>query len=359
MPKEERPLLETYQKIELGKINRVSVARLMCFLLCIGILTAAFAVSGVWKDGRQWFGSDGVQSEGEEASRDEQTPLPPSFSSSADTNDKSEEKADIPAGAIPVVSMDLSCDWTLRAMLENQTAYRVNVENFLSMPIVGTVTDAEPLVLILHTHATEAYLDPDTAYITGEVGDAIYSDQENRSVIEVGKVLCSTLNEKGIPAVHCAQKHGKDGSLQNAYASSEACIKAYLKRYPSIQYIIDIHRDGILNSSGELVKTEILAEGKSYGQVMAVVGSDGNGTNHPHWRQNLALALQLCNRLNETVESLCRTVSLRNASYNQELAPYSLLLEIGSAGNTQEEAIRTVELVGETLSRMILESITS
>ena len=359
MPKEERPLLETYQKVNLGNFKRASAGRLMCFLLCIGILTAAFAVSGVWKDGRQWFGNDGVQSDCEDASLDENAPMHPNFSSSADTNDKLEEKTEIPEGAIPVVSMDLSCDWTLRTMLENQTVYRVNVEELLSMPIIETSVSGEPLVLILHTHATEAYLDTETSYITGEIGDAIYSERADRSVVEVGKALCDTLNEKGIPTVHCAQKHGKDGSLQNAYASSEACIKAYLKRYPSIQYIIDVHRDGILDSSGALVRTEIRTEEDDYCQVMAVVGSDGNGTYHPRWEQNLALALQLCSRLNERVERLCRTISLRNASYNQELVPCSLLLEIGSAGNTQEEAVRTAKLVGETLSRMIWESMTS
>ena len=71
--------------------------------------------------------------------------------------------------------------------------------------------------------------------------------------------------------------------------------------------------------------------------------------------QNLALALQLCEGLEERVSSLCRPTLLRNASYNQELAHRSLLLEIGSVGNTQEEAIRTVKLVGDVLAKLILD----
>ena len=357
MLKEERLLLGSHQSIDLGKINRTSSARLMCFLICIGILTAAFAVSGVWKDGRDWFNND--KSDGLETPFSEELSFSTQPPSATDTNQITEEEKKVPAGAIPIVSMNLSTEWNVGTMVENQTGYRLNVDELLSLPLFGTAPTDEPLVLILHTHATEAYLNPNVTYITGEVGDEIYSDRRDRSVLLVGEAMSETLNQNGITTIHCAQKHGMDGSLQNAYASSEACVKAYLKRYPSIQCVIDLHRDGILDRSGALVRTEVQKEGESYGQVMAVVGSDGNGTFHPNWRNNLALALQLCSRLNASVEETCRTVSLRNASYNQELAPYSLLLEIGSAGNTQEEAIRTVRLVGEVLSQMIKESIAS
>jgi stage II sporulation protein P len=86
---------------------------------------------------------------------------------------------------------------------------------------------------------------------------------------------------------------------------------------------------------------------------MAVVGTDGNGTEHPSWQTNLSLALRLGEGLEYCVENICRPISLRNASYNQELAPNALLIEIGSAGNTQEEAIRSAKLVGEVLSGLI------
>ena len=359
MPNKERPLLGVQQKIDLGKIDRSAIARLMCFLICIGVLTAAFAVSGVWKDGRQWFGNHGVQLESEDATSWEEDASPSVPPSSADTNKKEDINEEIPIGAIPVVSLDLSCDWRSQNVLENQTAHRLNLAELLTMPISWQDVGDEPMVLILHTHATEAYMSPDTSYIVGTVGDSIYSDLESRSVVAVGKALCDTLNQNGIPSVHCSQKHGKDGTLQNAYASSEACVKAYLKKYPSIQYVIDLHRDGILDQSGALVRTETQSQEDGYCQVMLVVGSDGNGTECPNWKENLALALQLCARLDGSVEGMCRTVSLRNASYNQELAPHSLLLEIGSAGNTQEEAIRTVRLLGEELSCLIKESISS
>ena len=117
--------------------------------------------------------------------------------------------------------------------------------------------------------------------------------------------------------------------------------------------MIDLHRDGILNSEGALVRTEVSENEEGYGQIMAVVGTDGNGTSCPSWQSNLSLALQLYSGLHSRVENICRPISLRNASYNQELAPYSLLLEIGSAGNTQAEAIRSAKLVGAVLAALI------
>ena len=86
---------------------------------------------------------------------------------------------------------------------------------------------------------------------------------------------------------------------------------------------------------------------------MAVVGSDGNGTQHPRWQDNLALALQLRERLNQSLVGACRPVSLRNASFHQELAPYSLLLEIGTVANSPEAALAAARRVGECLAEMI------
>ena len=172
MPNKERPLLGVQQKIDLGKIDRSAIARLMCFLICIGVLTAAFAVSGVWKDGRQWFGNHGVQLENEDASSLTEDVSLSGSSSSADTN-REEPKTEMPIGAIPVVSWDLSCDWRSQNVLDNQTAHRLNLAELLTMPISWQDVGDEPMVLILHTHATEAYLSPDTSYIVGTVGDSI------------------------------------------------------------------------------------------------------------------------------------------------------------------------------------------
>ncbi len=348
MENAKQPLLPPQQAISFGIPLRKKATRFMCFLLCVGILTAAFAMSGVWKTGEGWFGGNETSEKTDPIPEEQSTQ--PSNESLREVPPVSEP---IPDGAVPVISMDLSCEWDTSAFLQNETGHKIDVSEIRSTPFVSGEIAEGPLVLILHTHAYEAYLEPNTSYLTDSVGNVIYSDHKDRSVISVGTALCDALNEQGVSAIQCTEKHGKDGTLQNAYASAEACIKAYLEQYPSIQYVIDVHRDGILNGEGALVRTEAEKDGGSYGQVMAVVGSDGNGTQCPNWKSNLSLAISLCEALNESVENISRPISLRNASYNQELAPRSLLLEIGSAGNTQEEAIRTAKLIGITLSDLI------
>ena len=88
-------------------------------------------------------------------------------------------------------------------------------------------------------------------------------------------------------------------------------------------------------------------------QVLAIVGTDGNGTAHPSWSSNLSLALQLFEKLDAGGCEVCCGIGLRNASYNQELAPRMLLLEIGSAGNTLAEAKATAVLVGECFAALL------
>ena len=350
--KEEQPLLAPHTPISFKIPTKRTATRFLSFLICLGLLTAVFAVSGVLGNRQNWFDGGSVPDEnkGEGDS-------PPSLTTLPQSTDAPDAEKQIPTGAIRVISMDLARDWNSSAFIENQTLYQTNFEELKRAPLTNAgKLGAEPLVLILHTHSAEAYLPPQTAYLQESIEKTIYSTDEERTVRSVGEALCKSLNQNGIPTIQCLQKHGKDGTLQNAYADSAACIKAYLAQYPSIQYVIDLHRDGILSAEGDLVRTEAKANETSYAQVLAVVGSDGNGTACPNWESNLSLAVQLLGRLNQRVEHLSRGVSLRNASYNQELAYRSLLLEIGSAGNTCEEAMRTARLVGETLAQMILEA---
>ena len=129
----------------------------------------------------------------------------------------------------------------------------------------------QPVVLILHTHAQEGYRADDAPpYCAGTVGDAVYSDNPAQSVLAAGEALAGELNRNGIPAIHCTAIHGEGGTLRGAYRAAAECIQAYLKQYPSIEYVIDLHRDGILDTDGACLRTAS-AEGKA--QVMAVIDS--------------------------------------------------------------------------------------
>lgn len=354
---EQRQLSSPRERVRLGKLLGNGSRRFLAFLICSAVLIAAFAVSSVWIHrngwnpnnwGNFWNGSDNNPSVDDPDTTDP--------SGTGEVTDPSPEPEEIPDGAVPVISMDLSCTQFGENYIQNETVYLPDIEALRRSEGGETQNfDPEdgPVVLILHTHASEAYLPEGTGYLEGTVGDFAYSEDPSRTVVAVGEVLCSILNQNGVPAIHCTELHGESGSLRNSYSCAAECIQTYRARYPSIQYVIDLHRDGILSSDGAYVRTLASGTEEPTAQVMAVVGTDGNGTEHPDWQENLALALRLRDAINRENDTLCRPVSLRNASYNQELAPCALLLEIGSGANTIDEAIRAAELTGRELAALI------
>ncbi len=311
----------------------------LIFLVCCAVLVAGFAVSRIWSARREKGNVPPEETENGTASGD---------GSQSGATTVTPETEPIPSGATVIRSADLS-----GGELRNETSYSVDLTAVRSLITGGkrSFCADQPVVLILHTHAQEGYRADDAPpYFAGTVGDAVYSDNPAQSVLAAGEALAGELNRNGIPAIHCTAIHGEGGTLRGAYRAAAECIQAYLKQYPSIEYVIDLHRDGILDTDGACLRTAS-AEGKA--QVMAVVGTDGNGTACPSWRSNLGLALRLFDRLNGESSGSCRAVSLRNASYNQEFAPHSLLLEIGSAGNSVSEAVETATRVGKALAYLI------
>ncbi len=344
------------EKIMLGGTFRGKYRGFAVFLICCAILLAAFAVSAVWmqsgEDGMRGLGSfwgNKQNSPTDEGKAPDATPP----SAEPPTNGKTPEP--IPDGATPIVEMDLSALSLGRSYIHNETVYHPNVEELLGKALFHASETADgPQVLILHTHTSERYLPSGSAYVEGEIGDAAYSRNAEEGVLSVGEELCRTLNEKGVTAIHCTVTHD-DPTLGGSYSRAEQTVRRYLREYPSIRLVIDLHRDAVTTAEGTLVRT-VASDGES-AQVMAVVGSDGNGTAHPRWQENLALALQLRERLNLRLAGACRPVSLRNASFHQELAPYSLLLEVGTVANSPEEARAAARRVGECLAEMLQSSI--
>ena len=193
-----------------------------------------------------------------------------------------------------------------------------------------------PLVLIVHTHGSEAYTEENVSFYdsTKEVSRSYDTD---KNVVAIGRIFARLLNDAGIPTIHSEIMHDAK-SYSEAYKASGKTVSEYLKKYPSIQYVIDIHRDSVVKSTGELVKAVTVTPNGKSAQVMCVVGTGNDGTACPNWERNLSLAQKLRESLNNESESLCRPTCLRDSSYNQQYAPYSMLLEIGAAGNTQDEA---------------------
>lgn len=317
------------------------------FLICCALLVAAFAITALWQKngGKDWFG-------GEESEPDPNPPLSQP-NDSVQNEIPSEPPQSLPDGAIPIIPMDLSYLSYGKNYMNSEIDYTPDAKALLAQEVGSFADKSQPLVLILHTHTSESYLPQNASYIEGVLGDLTYSRDASSNVLSVGEVLAKTLNEKGICAIHCRVVHDENG-LSGSYQKSLETIRHYLEHYPTIEYVIDLHRDSVVSKNGSVVRSEGKYGEESVAQVMAVVGSDRNGTDFQNgWEGNLALAFQLRERLNANGNTVARPISLRRSSYNQELAKYSLLLEIGTAANSPEEAKHAAVLVGNALADLI------
>ena len=263
----------------------------------------------------------------------------------------------IPYGETPIVPMNLSLSEYGAAYIHNSSGHSPNTEMLLSQPTFGSTlieqlsSSTYPTVLLIHTHGTEAYSQNGAISFLEDGSEIARSTDKIKNVVEVGRVLAKALNDKGINTIHCEIMHDEH-EYRNSYVRAEETIKKYLEQYPTISLVIDIHRDAVVDSSGALVRPVTAINGEAVAQVMCVVGSEWGSEVNPNWENNLSLALKLRQNLNKENEDVCRPVYLKSNTYNQEFSRYSLLLEIGSAGNSIEEAKRAAILVADALSKI-------
>lgn len=198
-----------------------------------------------------------------------------------------------------------------------------------------------PVVLLLSTHATESYSEhAEEEYRTSD-------DSEN--VIRTASVIAGKLEASGIGVIHCRTRFDEE-DFTLAYYNASLEIRRQLKEHPSIQYIIDVHRDSIQTEDG----TYIAMESDGLARMMFVVGTDHGGSGHTGWEDNLALAARLHTALEQSTPGLMRPVNLRSASFNQQYTSGSLILEIGSCAGSLDSAVRSAELFAEILTDEII-----
>ena len=314
------------------------------FLICCALFVAGFALTALLRDAD---GSFFEKAEG--TSSLEENNLPPII---IPNDPPSKEEVVIPQGATPIVTYDLSHLTRGIGYLNNETFYHPNVNELLKTDVTTSPTQ-EPLVLVLHTHTSEGYLPVNVPYLEGDLGEITYTKNAEENMLTIGKAFISGLNKNGITAIHCTVMHDESG-LSGSYERAADSIKFFREHYPSIRYVVDLHRDAILTAEGEYVRAATEIAGERIAQILPVVGSDANGWEHDTWEGNLALALQLRQALNQNNTALCRPVMLRNSTYNQEMAPYAILLEIGTGANSIDEAIAAATLAGEAFGKIIL-----
>jgi len=208
----------------------------------------------------------------------------------------------------------------------------------------------EPQVLIMHTHTTESYEISEKGYYDAEYTCRSF-DPEN-SVVAVGRTIAEELSMAGISVIHDGTIH--DAQYMGAYDRSLETTQKILKEFPSIKIILDIHRDAI-EYNGERISAVTEIDGKKAAQVMIISAADDGTYNMPNYLENFHFACMFQQAIESRYPTLTRPILFQYCQYNQQLSTGSLLLEIGSHGNTIEQAIYTGKLIGKALSGMLSE----
>lgn len=236
--------------------------------------------------------------------------------------------------------------------VKNSTDLDINIKSLYESKLKYNIEENnEPQVLIMHTHTTESFLPESRDFYTSS--DRSRTTDESKNMVALGNIVTDKLNQAGIKTLHDKTTHDYP-SYNESYNRASKTILSYLKKYPSIKIVIDMHRDAISPSDTEKVKLTTEINGKKAAQIMLVQGSQsGNVKNFPNWQENLKLALKLQESLETKYPTLARSLSLMSRNYNESLSTGSMLIEIGTDANSLEEVKYSAELLGNTLSELL------
>lgn len=223
------------------------------------------------------------------------------------------------------------------------------VEREASVPhnISVELYSEEPQVLIMHTHTTESYEMTEKSYFDSEYTSRS-SDPAN-GVVAVGAAIAEELSAAGISVIHDGTIH--DEQYTGAYARSLETVEKILEEYPSIKIVLDIHRDAI-EDNGSRVSAVTEINGRKAAQVMIISAADDGTYGIPDYLENFHFACAFQQALELNYPTLTRPVLFQYCHYNQHTTTGSLLIEIGSHGNTVEQAVYSGHLVGKALSSL-------
>jgi len=179
------------------------------------------------------------------------------------------------------------------------------------------------------------------------------TNNPTQSVILVGDAITRTLNDAGIVTIHDTTFHD-DPAYKGAYSRSLATMESYLQKYPSIQVILDVHRDCLEQADGTKLKPTVTINGKKAAQIMIVSGCDDKGTlGYPEWEYNLRFGLQLQKSLAQKYPGLARPLYCWNIRYNQHLRHGALLVEFGTEANTYDEVQYSGQMFADCLTNVL------
>lgn len=226
-------------------------------------------------------------------------------------------------------------------VISNYSKLSLNLEE-LKKPSTYNISDNTNF-LVFHTHTSETYTIDECEY-----SDYYRTQNEKYNMLSVGKVLASSLINKGFSCVHEKTVHDYP-SYNGAYKASLKTVENCLQNN-DFDFIIDIHRDAI--SSNANYRPTVQINGESVAKLMFVVGTNAAGLEHDNWMENLKLAIMIQNRAEEMYPGLFRELHLSSSRYNQQVSNGALILEVGATGNTLEEAQNAMKYLANVIDSM-------
>jgi stage II sporulation protein P len=234
--------------------------------------------------------------------------------------------------------------------VNNKTDYTIDAAALLKDPLKLRLDEKKPAVLIIHTHSSEAYLqdDADPYYPS----DPYRTQDKSRNISRIGDELAAAFENAGIQVIHDNGVYDYP-SYEGAYSRSYVAIQSYLKKYPTIKIVIDVHRDAI-ESDDAVYKTIAQIGDTTCSQIKFVMGTNNSGQKHPNWKDNLRFALHIQQEMNKRYPSLAKPIELATLRYNQQATPGSMIVEVGCTGNTLKESLTAVRLFADAASTVLL-----
>lgn len=232
-----------------------------------------------------------------------------------------------------------------------ETSLALDTENEHTDPAVVTRVSSQALplsngkrVLIYHTHTHEAYQMTDQEAYTPL--ENWRTDDRSHNIVRVGDELTAELEKRGFEVVHDDTDFEQD-DLSTSYSRS---LEALLQRADEdYDLIIDLHRDAYIEGA----QLTCSYAGRKSANLMVLIGKGDSFQEKPHFQENYALACALTEKINGLCPGLGREVMVKTGRYNQHFSDHSLLIEVGSNGNTLEEALSSMPILADAIEEVL------
>ncbi len=219
---------------------------------------------------------------------------------------------------------------------------QLNAADLLSRSMKLTHGAEAPQILIYHTHSQERFADSNP-------------QDPATSIVGVGEYLTQLLTGYGFHVLHHTGEYDLK-TRDDAYSKAGPAIEQILKENPSIEIVIDLHRDGV--AEGTRLVTNV--QGKQMASIMFFNGLSRTTKNgdisylpNPYIQDNLAFSLQMQIAAEEYYPDFSRMIYLKGYRYNMHLCPKTLLVEVGAQTNTVQEVMNAMEPLADILAKVV------